>query len=622
MSTISDSELSTLSSPLSNLSKTPSLPSSPDMPVDPAKRYPSPTSTTASGPQSPIKLGDPMSDDDIVSKTLDGPPPAKKRRISPPKERTTEYLDLMKPEEEFTAEEGRQMERLVTALRKKKKIVVIAGAGISVSAGIPDFRSSTGLFATVKNQHKLKGSGKHLFDASVYKHDSTTQSFHTMVREMAQMTQNAKSTPFHHLLASLAQEGRLLRLYSQNIDCLDTSMKPLATNVPLNPKGPWPATIQLHGGLEKMVCTKCTQLEPFDGEVFDGPEAPLCKTCQVDDEVRTAHAGKRSHGIGRLRPRFVLYNEYNPDEEAIGNVSSADLKTRPDAVLVVGTTLKVPGTRRLVKEMCQVARGRKNGLTVWINVDNEPKGADFKNCWDIVVRSKCDSVARLAALPPWDCSIGDDYLVSQEEERESQERRSKTTFAVNIPSSPTHPEIEAHVAAKPKQVDEVQGIPTPNASPKISAAKASAAKKPAKTKQSKILFGGKASAVDKAPKVTKSRGRPRRPLPTDPPKKSAKQAFKAVKNVTAQEKTVKIVSNVPSKRGAPVEEDGTATSLPALRPPRRASQENFLYKHETIEKGDESSSGPPSSPTTAAPKREPDTISPKSIPASLRGLIH
>ncbi|KAJ4327109.1 hypothetical protein N0V84_002497 [Fusarium piperis] len=617
---LSDSEQSTLSSPLSNLSKTPSLPSSPDMPVDPAKRYPSPTSTTVSGIQSPVKLGEPIFDEDIVRKALDdsadGPPPAKKRRISPPKERTTEYLDLMKPDDEFTPEDSRQMERLVTALRKKKKIVVIAGAGISVSAGIPDFRSATGLFATAKSQHKLAGSGKHLFDASVYKHDATTRSFHKMVREMAQMTQSAKPTPFHHLLASLAQEGRLLRLYSQNIDCIDTSMKPLATNIPLNPKGPWPATIQLHGSLEKMVCTKCGQLEPFDGNVFDGAEAPLCGACVVDDEVRTAHAGKRSHGIGRLRPRFVLYNEFNPDEEAIGNVSRADLKARPDAVLVVGTTLKIPGTRRLVKEMCQVARGRRDGITAWINLDSEPKGVDLKNCWDIVVRSKCDNVARLAALPPWDCPVGDDYEVSQEEHRESQERRSKTTFAVNIP---VNPDIETELSGKPKQVEQVQGIPTPNASPKISAAK-----RPANTKQSKISFGGKASTTnDKPNKVTKPRGRrPRQPLPADPPKKSAMQSFKAVKNVAAHAKTTKNGPNGPSKRDVPAKEVPDATTLPPLRPVHRVSHENFLYKHKSSDQADDSSSGPPSSPTMAQSRREPDTISPKSVPASLRGLIH
>jgi len=61
----------------------------------------------------------------------DGPPPAKRRKLAPPKPRTTEYVDL----ERRSDEDEVQLDRLLSALRKKKKIVVIAGAGISVSAG-------------------------------------------------------------------------------------------------------------------------------------------------------------------------------------------------------------------------------------------------------------------------------------------------------------------------------------------------------------------------------------------------------------------------------------------------------------------------------------------------------
>jgi len=54
-------------------------------------------------------------------------------------------------------------------LSNAKRIIVVAGAGISVAAGIPDFRSSSGLFSTIKADTKYKPSGKALFDASVYK---------------------------------------------------------------------------------------------------------------------------------------------------------------------------------------------------------------------------------------------------------------------------------------------------------------------------------------------------------------------------------------------------------------------------------------------------------------------
>lgn len=47
-------------------------------------------------------------------------------------------------------------------------VSAVLGAGISVQAGIPDFRSETGLFQTLKKDHSSLSSGKDLFDASVF----------------------------------------------------------------------------------------------------------------------------------------------------------------------------------------------------------------------------------------------------------------------------------------------------------------------------------------------------------------------------------------------------------------------------------------------------------------------
>ena len=238
-----------------------------------------------------------------------------------------------------------------------------------------------------------------------------------MVRTLSQLVSDAKPTMFHEMLATLASEGRLMRLYTQNVDGIDTSLRPLATKVPLENKGPWPLTIQLHGSLEKMVCTKCNTLSPFQAALFSGPVPPLCTQCVENDQIRTDVAGKRSHGIGRLRPRMVLYNESNPDDEAIGAVVKADLLKRPDAVIVVGTSMEIPGVKRMVREMCGIVRDRRDGVAIWINRGPPPIGKEFEDCWDLVVAGDCDKVAQRANMRRWN-EEGNDYKDCTESEAE------------------------------------------------------------------------------------------------------------------------------------------------------------------------------------------------------------
>ncbi|KAF1953398.1 NAD-dependent histone deacetylase-like protein SIR2 [Byssothecium circinans] len=405
--------------------------------LSPSRRYLTPASSNRSSAKA-----SPAPDNMALSHSSnDEGRPRKKRKLADPKDRTTTRLDLRKS---LTEADRPQLDRLLKTLHKKRKIVVIAGAGISVAAGIPDFRSSTGLFKSLRNEHKRISSGKDLFDASVYQDDHSTSSFHDMVRNLSQQTKNAQPTEFHHLLATLAHEGRLLRLYTQNVDGIDTALEPLRTEVPLPKKNPWPKTVQLHGGLDHMVCSKCHALSDFDAEKFDGPVPPECSICVENDSVRKV-AEKRSHGIGRLRPRMVLYNEHNPDDEAIGACVSADLRTRPDAIIVAGTTLKVPGVRRITREMCATVKGRKDGVNIWINNDPEPISKDLADLWDLVIQGPCDEVARHAALPHWDNPIS-----------------YKNVSDGEIPKYQP-----AVVIGTPRKVLKVQGHLTPGQSPRM-----------------------------------------------------------------------------------------------------------------------------------------------------------
>ena len=457
----SDSGLSDLSSELSSIRSV-----SPP-PLD----YPSPQSTQESSGNVSSTLDEspkrPREPDDL--------PPAKKRKSVEAKPRTTVHLNL----KNFSSavDQSSQLALLLKVLRKRRKIVVIAGAGISTAAGgqscaplpaaielannttVPDFRSSTGMFNTTR-------SGKHLFDASVYQTDESTSSFHDMVRELSQRISDAKPTLFHEMLATLASEGRLLRLYTQNVDGIDTSLPPLVTKVPLENKGPWPRTIQLHGSLEQMVCTKCNKLSPFEAALFSGPVPPLCTQCVENDQIRTYVAGKRSHGIGRLRPRMVLYNESNPDDEAIGAVVKADLLKRPDAVIVVGTSLEIPGVKRIVREMCGTVRGRKDGVAVWINRGPPPIGKDFEDCWDLVVAGDCDQVAQRANMRRWN-DEGNDYKDCTESEAE---RAKEKDSGIKVLVKPAKRSVTPKGSDSPKQ-GITPAMMTPGESPMSKATK-------------------------------------------------------------------------------------------------------------------------------------------------------
>lgn len=265
-----------------------------------------------------------------------------------------------------------------------------------------------------------------------------------------------------------------------------------------------------------MVCTKCGHLSDFNGALFEGPEPPSCKECEMTDSVRVA-GGLRSHGIGRLRPRMVLYNEFNPDEEAIGAVSHADLKSRPDAVIVVGTSLKVPGIRRLVKELCGVTRGRRGGCTVWVNYDPEPVGIDVKDCWDLVVRGESDEVARHVALPHWDDKDCGEYTIISNGEPKPKPK-VKSDFEAVLPSKTL------------EGVKKEGGFLTPGASPRQQSP--TRAGGVAKSKQAQLPFGSK-NPVGRPPKAKKKPGR--KPLPSKPSEKIT-LVFGSAKNSKATAK--------------------------------------------------------------------------------------
>jgi len=200
---------------------------------------------------------------------------------------------------------------------------------------------------------------------------------------------------------------------------------------------------------------------------------------------------------------MVLYNEHNPDDEAIGAVARADLRARPDAIIVVGTSLKIPGVRRIVREMCGIVRDRRDGLAVWINNDPIPSGKEFENCWDLVVKGPCDEIAKHTALRMWDDdNIGDWHEVSQKEVQEVRER-GNPAVVITTPSKPS------------SRSTEVTGLPSPRDSPRPSIEVSRLSYKNSIPSSPKFIAQTKRLAASKGRSITQilQKAAPEKPLP-------------------------------------------------------------------------------------------------------------
>ncbi|OXC69061.1 hypothetical protein AYX13_02351 [Cryptococcus neoformans] len=306
------------------------------------------------------------------------------------------------------------LRQVVTRLRTAKRIVVVSGAGVSTAAAIPDFRSASGLFSG-----KSKGghSVKDLFHVRCLAHPTLLAKHHELITSLSSLSTAAPPTPFHTYLSSLDNEGRLLRCYTQNIDGLEEKTG-LAVGIPSNkrksPKAkgkenapsllstsdtpetssepPEPRVIPLHGLLSTLHCTSCHTTLPLSSHLPLPPTSVPCPTCELASSIRSA-LSERSRKSGTLRASVVLYGEEHPEGESIGKSVSKDLKG-VDMLLVCGTSLSVPGVKRVVKEMAKSAKSKGRGKgkqkhdvkTVFVNEEPPSKGSEWDGIFDIWVQ--------------------------------------------------------------------------------------------------------------------------------------------------------------------------------------------------------------------------------------------
>ena len=133
--------------------------------------------------------------------------------------------------------------RCAQLINEAKCIGVLTGAGISTSAGIPDFRGPKGLYVTKKYDPEK------VFDIDYFHRDP--KPFYEFAEDFVTLEEKLKPTAAHYFLAELEKKGKLKGIVTQNID----SLHQLAGSQNV---------LEMHGSFWKSYCLDCQQEFSYD----------------------------------------------------------------------------------------------------------------------------------------------------------------------------------------------------------------------------------------------------------------------------------------------------------------------------------------------------------------------
>jgi len=189
------------------------------------------------------------------------------------------------------------VQQAAEALVRWRHGVALTGAGISVDSGIPDFRSTGGLWERFDP----------LEYASIQAFRDSPQRVWKMLAELDLLLQNARPNPAHRALARLEHLGVLDGLVTQNVDNL-------------HQEAGSQQVVEFHGNGSQLRCLSCGAVEPATRlrELGMPPRCPGCKDV--------------------LKPDVVFFGEMIPEEPMR---RSMELLARCKVMLVVATSATV-----------------------------------------------------------------------------------------------------------------------------------------------------------------------------------------------------------------------------------------------------------------------------------------
>ncbi|CCD25412.1 NAD-dependent histone deacetylase HST3 NDAI_0F00930 [Naumovozyma dairenensis CBS 421] len=304
----------------------------------------------------------------------------KSRKMSYTDLQTTKLTHVFELDNESNRELLNKINKL---LNKSKRIIVLSGAGISCNAGIPDLDHQMVLYESVKKQFPEMSisSGKEMFDISLFRDELKISVFAAFMEKLYSNVKLAQPTKTHKFIAHLKNRNKLLRCYTQNIDGLEEILGlELSTWEDLLLKGVkfnniWKNidVVQLHGDLNSLACTRCYHNFPWSrywARSLRNGQLPMCPECERKNLLRLKQGKRSNDTVGVLRPNIVLYGENHPSGDIITQGLNLDLsRGKPDFFIIMGTSLKVDGVKKVVKQMSKEVHER-GGLVLLVNKTN------------------------------------------------------------------------------------------------------------------------------------------------------------------------------------------------------------------------------------------------------------
>jgi NAD-dependent SIR2 family protein deacetylase len=275
---------------------------------------------------------------------------------------------------EATARE--QARALAALLRASKHAVAFTGAGVSVSAGIPDYRGTAGVDTLAA--HGAEAAASPPAEDSAGGVDAVDGEFTEAIAASASYLR-LRPTACHLALVSLLRAGRLHFVVTQNCDDLHGRAGT-----------PRAQLAELHGNVFVEYCERCTAeyrrpycVDLFSTDCTREPWFQRCAACRHGHY--TGRTCERRGCGGKLRDTIINFGD-DLHESVLGGLPAAERECAAADVIVAA------GCSMTVTPACDLPRLRKPGAAlVLVNLQGTPADKDAQ----IRVFYPCDDFFRM-----------------------------------------------------------------------------------------------------------------------------------------------------------------------------------------------------------------------------------